>query len=122
MESIICVDLTKLDTQQLEIFCNEYDFLHSAILDFKEKTYAKLWITKEAKCIAFTLTRKNIFDIEDFDVIRVFDGFLDDLSLMESYMVPVEPVIFDIDTILEKIFKYGKESLTSEEKKFLDET
>jgi len=42
------------------------------------------------------------------------------LSLIKSYQVTVEPVVLDVDTILEKIFKYGKDVLTIEEKNFLD--
>ena len=50
----------------------------------------------------------------------MFNVFLEELSLITPYQVVVEPVVLDVDIILEKIFKYGKDSLTIEEKSFLD--
>lgn len=120
MKDIICIDLTILNKTELKNFCAEYNFSYEIILDFKEKTYAKIWLTKDGVSVAFTLIKNNAFDIEDFDTVRMFNVFLTELSLMKSYQVPVEPVILDVDTILEKIFKYGKDSLTLEEKSFLD--
>jgi len=120
MDDIICVDLTVLDKNQLKDFCSTYKLSYEGILDFKEKTYAKLWITKQGICMAFTLTKKNYFNIKDFDTIKAFNGFLKELSTMEPYQVIVEPVILDVDVILEKISKYGIKSITLEERHFLD--
>lgn len=120
MDDITCIDLSILDKDQLKDFCSTYNVSYEAILDFKEKTYAKLWITKQGICIAFTLTKENNFDIEDFDTVRIFNGFLKELEVMKPYQAIVEPVILDVDTILEKIGKYGIESITQEEKSFLD--
>lgn len=120
MKNIICVDLTILSIDQLKDFCAEYNLSYGAILEFKQNTYAKLWITKDGKCLSFTLTKDNDFGIEDYDTVRVFKGFLAELSAMPVYQVPVVPVILDVDTILDKILKYGKGSLTLEEKSFLD--
>ena len=50
----------------------------------------------------------------------MFNVFLEELSLIKTYQVPVEPVVLDVDIILEKIFKYGVDSLTLEEKYLLD--
>ena len=125
MKDIICVDLTILNNDQLKNFCAEYNFSYEVILDFKEKTYAKIWLTKDGVSVAFTVIKNNAFDIEDFDTVRMFNVFLTELSTVKSYQVPVEtdavdPVILDVDIILEKIFKYGKDSITKEEKSFLD--
>jgi hypothetical protein len=120
MKDIICVDLTILNKKELKNFCAEYSVSYESLLDFKEKTYAKIWLTKDRFCIAFTLIENNDFEIEDFDTVRMFNQFLTELSLIKSYQVTVEPVVLDVDTILEKIFKYGKDVLTIEEKNFLD--
>ena len=121
MKNIICVDLTLLSNDELKEFSSSHDLLYSSLLDFKEKTYAKLWITKDdGICVAFTLTKENDFEIEDFVTVRMFDKFLTELSKVKPYQVTIKPVILDVDIILEKIFKYGKGSLTSEEKDFLD--
>jgi hypothetical protein len=121
MKDIICVDLTILNNDQLKNFCAEYNFSYEPLLNFKQKTYAKIWLTKkEGVCVAFTVIKNNAFDIEDFDTVRMFNLFLTELSVIKPYQVTVEPVVLDVDTILEKIFKYGKDSLTLEEKNFLD--
>jgi hypothetical protein len=120
MKDIICVDLTILNNDQLKKFCAEYNFSYEPLLNFKQKTYAKVWFTKDGVSVAFTLIEKNAFDIEDFDTVRMFELFLTELSAIKPYQVPVEPVVLDVDIILEKIFKYGKDSITLEEKNFLD--
>jgi len=120
MKNIICIDLTILNKKELKNFSAEYSIDYEALLDLKQKTYAKIWLTKDGNCVAFTVTKDNSFDIEDYDTVRVFNFFLTELSNIKTYQVPVEPVILDVDTILEKIFKHGKDSLTLEEKNFLD--
>lgn len=120
MKNIICVDLTILTFDQLKDFCAEHNFSYEALAEFKRNTYAKLWITKDGKCMSFTLAKENEFEIEDYDTVRFLKGFLAELSAMPVYQVPVVPVILDVDTILDKILKYGKDSLTLEEKSFLD--
>jgi hypothetical protein len=120
MKDIICVDLTILNKKELKKFSAVYSVSYEALLDLKKKTYAKIWLTKDGTCVAFTVIKENSFDIEDYDTVRMFNHFLRELDAMKSYQVPVEPVILDTDVILDKIFKYGKDSLTLEEKNFLD--
>ena len=120
MDDITCVDLTILNKNQLKDFCSTYKLSYKVILGFKEKTYAKIWFNKQGICIAYTLAKKNKFDVKDFDTVRIFNEFLKDLNTMKPYQVIVEPVILDVDAILEKISKHGIESITPEEKSFLD--
>jgi hypothetical protein len=120
MKDIICVDLTTLNDVELKDFCVLYDLMYETILDFKKKTYAKLWLTKDGILIAFNLIKENDFVIEDYETVRLFNKFLPELSNVKVYEHIKEPIILEVDLILEKIFKYGKESLTIEEKNFLD--
>ena len=120
MKDIICVDLTILNDAELKDFCVGYDLVYETILSFREKTYAKLWLTKDGILIAFNLIKENIYEIEDYETVRLFKKFLPELSSVKVYEPIKEPIILDVDIILEKIFKYGKDSLTSEEKTFLD--
>jgi len=121
MKDIICVDLTVLSQDQLKSFSAEHNVSYEALLDFKQKTYAKLWITKGGICIAFTLVKDNEFKIKDFKTVRMFNGFIAELNLMDPY-APVEAaaIDMDVDAILDKISKHGIASITLEEKKFLD--
>lgn len=120
MKDIICVDFTILNENELKNLSAEYGFSYEGLVDFKKKTYAKVWFTKEGVSVAFTVIEDNAFKIKDFNKVRMFNVFLEELSLIAPYQVIAEPVVFDVDIILEKIFKYGKDSLTIEEKNFLD--
>ena len=119
MKNIICIDLTKFNKDQLKRFCDINDFSYKPLLKLKLKTYAKLWIDSEGNCISFTLTEDNDFEIEDYDKMCFFIGYLDMLSGVKVYEFPKESVL-DIDSILDNIIKYGKDSLTPEEIDFLD--
>jgi hypothetical protein len=120
MKDIICVDLTILNDAELKDFCATYDLMYETILGFRTKTYAKLWLTKDGILIAFDLIKENDFEIEDYGTIRLFNKFLPELSNIKVYAPIKEPIILEVDIILEKIFKYGKDVLTIEEKNFLD--
>ena len=126
MKDIICLNLVALDNTQLKKICDKLNLSYDFFLDKKERTYAKIWMDKNGDCIAFTLTEKNNFNIKDYNTVRVFSNFLKELEEMKSDQIEDEKpfenpeIILDVDVILEKIFKYGKDSLTKEELKFLD--
>lgn len=120
MKDIICVDLSALNFEQLKEFSIEKNFKYEVLQDLKNKTYAKIWFTRSGEGVAFTLVRKNIFKIKDYEKVRPFEGFFEDLSKMEAYK-PTRPAkILEVDAILDKIAKYGAQSMTKEEKEFLD--
>lgn len=121
MKDIICVDLTILNEQEIKDFCATYRLMYDVILDFKKKTYAKLWLTKDGILIAFNLIKENDFDIDDYETVRLFNKFLVELELSTKVYAPVkEPIILEVDVILEKITKYGIDRITKEERDFLD--
>jgi len=120
MKDIVCVDLSKLTFEQLEHFSRENNFTYSVLLDLKNKTYAKMWFNSAGDGIAFTLTKKNIFKIKDYETVRPFEGFLKYLEKMSPYKAPDQVKFLEIDTILDKVAKFGVSSMTKEEKKFLD--
>lgn len=121
MKDIICVDLTILNDVEIKDFCATYELMYETILDFRKKTYAKLWLTKDGCLIAFNLIKENEFEIDDYETVRLFNKFLPELESSTKVYAPIkEPIILEVDVILEKIFKYGKDVLTIEEKNFLD--
>jgi hypothetical protein len=120
MKNVICVDLSKLNVDQIKVFCEEHEFVPEVLIELKTKTYAKIWFLPCGTGIAYNLCRDNIFKIVDHAKVRLFTDFLTDLSKLAAYEpAPVE-VVFDVDTILEKIHKFGRQSITKEEKDFLD--
>ena len=120
MKNVICVDFTKLDTDQLMVFCDDFGFDFDVMLDLKKKTYWKIWFLKCGTGIAYNLCQQNIFGIKDFEKVRYFSGLVDDFSAMDSYEPAPVVKTYDVDAILEKIGKYGKDSITKDEKDFLD--
>ena len=120
MDNIICVDLTKLNDIELNEFCTINEFSYDRLLDFKNKTYAKIWLTKDGVCIAFNLIKENEFLIDDYETIRLFNKFLLELEPIKPYEPKKQHIVLEVDVILEKIFKYGEDILTTEEKNFLD--
>lgn len=120
MKNVICVDLSILDFDQLQEFCDDHNFSYEVLLDLKNKTYRKLWLNVDGIGLAYNLCRKNIFKITDYEKVRLFTDVLDEFAKMKPYEPrPVEK-FFDVDTILEKISKFGKDAITKEEKDFLD--
>ena len=120
MKDIICVDLTKLTDSEIAEFCASTNFIYDGVMSLKKQTYAKVWWTREGVGIAFTLAKDNQWNIKDYDSVRMFDGFVPSLLQVSVYEPPKPVVFLDVDSILDKIIKYGKESMTAEEKRFLD--
>jgi hypothetical protein len=126
MKDIICVDLTILNDAEIKDFCVAYELMYETILDFRKKTYAKLWLTKDGVLIAFNLIKENDFEIDDYETIRLFNKFLPELESSTKVYAPKVyapikvPIILEVDAILEKISKYGIDGITIEERDFLD--
>lgn len=120
MKDIICADLTKMTDSQIAEFCAGRNFSYEAVINLKKSSYAKIWWSREGLGVAFTLTKSNQWNIKDYDTIRLFENFMPDLAAVPVYEPPKPVAVLDVDVILEKIFKYGRQSMTVEEKKFLD--
>ena len=120
MKNVICVDFTVMTEEQIKIFCDEYNFACDVMIDLKNKKYQKVWFFTDGVGLAYNLCRDNPFGVKDYDKVRLFTDILKDLTKIEPYIPVSVEVILDVDTILEKIHKYGKDSITKEEKDFLD--
>jgi hypothetical protein len=110
--NIICIDLTKFNNEKLKEVSNELNLSYDIVLKNKKKGFAKIFLDG-SRVIAFT-TKK------DKGTINFMDSFANDLMKMDSFEVTDEPVNFELDSVLEKITKYGVDSLSKNEKKFLD--
>lgn len=122
------MDYYKLDLTNslinLEYICLEYKIPISILQDHKSKGDKTLVLTKkdnQFKEFARIDKDGNLFmegdKIEQDDTFNIFyedfTEFIDDIEPLEL------PVILEIDSILEKISKYGRNSLTMEEFDFL---
>lgn len=120
MKNVICVDFTILDLAQLEVFCDEHNFSLEVLTDLKSKGYWKVWFMQDGLGISYNLTKGNRFGITDYEKVRYFPDFLTELTKMQAYQPAQVEKVFSVDVILEKISKNGIQSITKEEKDFLD--
>ena len=113
LKNTICIDLTKFNYAQLTTIAAEYDVLDLNILvQNKKDGFAKTFIDKlNGFTIAYTTKKdKTIIFTSDFSKA---------LNEMSVVVLSKEPKVMELDTILEKISKYGKESLKADEIQFL---
>jgi hypothetical protein len=111
--NVICIDLTILSESKLKEICKVHDLEYEAMLSNKKQKISKIWIDKEAdQIIGYTLKKSEIF------------YFHEDYLLYLKIMDPIDPskieIVLNLDDILEKISQFGVESLTKEERDFLD--
>jgi hypothetical protein len=111
MENIICIDLTMYNNEKLVSIANELNIKSETLLENKKLGFAKLYIN-EGKVLAFT-TKKNKETI-------VYTPSLDEeISKIVPFTIE-EPSVMTVDSILDKINKYGIETLTKTEIDFLE--
>lgn len=113
--NIICIDLTKFNNEKLKEVSDKLDISYEILLSNKENGFAKLFVdlTGSGTIVAFT-TKKNK------EKVILTNYFTKSLLEMTSFEIIKEPVQLEMDSVLEKISKYGIESLSKLEKDFLD--
>lgn len=112
--NIICIDLTKFNFEKLKEVSVKLNVKLDILVDNKKEGFVKLFVNTDLGIIvAFTTKRdKNRIVYTD-----VYDTVL---SKMKTFEIVKEPIQLNLDTVLEKITKYGIDSLSKNEKKFLD--
>ena len=122
MENIICIDLTKFNNEQLIKIAEQYNIDYDSLLINKKNGFAKIWLVKDTNIIIAYTSKGD-------DSLRYMSTFTELLKLTENVSLKSvekikdvkEPeIILNVDIILEKISKYGIESITDKEKRFLD--
>jgi hypothetical protein len=114
--NIICIDLTMYNQQKLEEIALTYGLLKDALIGNKSKGFKKIWIDKETKnlvCFTSKMTGDEIVFVDDFE---------SKLLQIKPVQLPKKVKIMSVDSILDKINKWGIESLTENEKQFLNES
>jgi hypothetical protein len=97
--------------EKLVTIADELNIKSEILLESKKKGLAKLYLNED-KIIAFT-TKKN-------KEIIVYTPYLDEeMSKIEPFIIE-NSYVMTVDSILDKICKYGIETLTENEKKFLE--
>ena len=116
MKNIICIELTKYNHQKLKEVSELLSLNFRALMNRKELGDDRIWISPEGNFIAHT-TKKNKSKI--LFTSNYIKEFLDIKPIQKSEISRIQ-VDLSIDSILEKIMISGIESLTKEEKEFLN--
>ena len=114
MKDIICIDLTRFNYEKLKEVAAELNIRLEMLVDNKKMGIARIYYDTFLHVVVAFTTKKNKTKI-------IYTDVLDDLLLKSgSFELTKRPVKLDTDSILEKISKYGIDSLLKEEKEFLD--
>ncbi len=111
MKNIICIDLKMFNHIKLEEICQLHGLNYEVLLQNKYDWFAKLWIDKSTMSIIAFNQKKN-------DSVTISELFVEQLLQIKSIELPKKEM--DLDTILEKISKFGIDSLNDKEKNFLE--
>lgn len=110
----ICIDLTNFNNEAIVKISAEYSIESACLLDNKKMGVGRIWIDLDLGVIvSFSLKGKtNIVFTDEY------------LDMMKNSLNSIKPIEikkdYSVDTILDKISKYGISSLTLNEKTFLE--
>lgn len=119
MENIICIDLTKFNNEQLRKIAEQYIIDYDSLLLNKKNGFAKLWLVKDTNII-IAYTSKGDDSLRYMSTFTELLKLTENVSLKKSEKKKEPEIILNVDIILEKISKYGIESISDIEKNFLD--
>lgn len=115
------IDFSLQSKKDIEIICDRYSIKFDELMEkHKVWDFYKIFIDIESfKMFAYILN-------SDRKTLKFTDAIDEVILSIKPEVVeikvetPTSEIILDIDTILEKITKYGINSLTNKEKEFLD--
>ena len=116
MKNIICIDLTSFNNEKLSEVAKLYNLDEKNLINDKKEGVAKMYIdTNSGVLVAFTYKKNK-------DEIVIANVFTNSLKSIPSVTIEKKQPNSEmtVDNILDKISKYGIESLSINEKNFLD--
>ena len=120
MKNIICIDLTQYTLQELKEVSEVYNIPFFYLEDLKgnpgeEVYFAKMWFdTLNQEIVGYS----SILDKDKLILSESYTDIISDIKPSDLKKRRVD--VFTVDNILDKIAKYGIDSLVKEEKDFLD--
>lgn len=118
MKNVILIDFAFTSEQTLKSICDELKINFKVLKSDKEKfKFYKVWIDMDSRTmIAYTT-------VKDTKNIVYTVGIESMLQSLNSYQLQPSTNLaeLNVNSILDKISKYGIDSLLKEEKEFLDE-
>ena len=120
MKNIICIDLTQYTLQELKEVSKVFNIPFFYLEDLKgnpgeEVYFAKMWFdTLNQEIVGYS----SILDKDKLILSESYTDIISDIKPSDLKKRRVD--VLTIDNILDKIAKYGIDSLVKEEKDFLD--
>ena len=120
MKNIICIDLTQYTLQELKEVSKAFNIPFFYLEDLKgnpgeEVYFAKMWFdTLNQEIVGYS----SILDKDKLILSESYTDIINDIKPSELKKRRVD--VLTVDNILDKIAKYGIDSLVKEEKDFLD--
>lgn len=120
MKNIICIDLTQYTLQELKEVSKVFNIPFFYLEDLKgnpgeEVYFAKMWFdTLNQEIVGYS----SILDKDKLILSESYTDIINDIKPSELKKRRVD--VLTVDNILDKIAKYGIDSLVKEEKDFLD--
>lgn len=108
MNNIAKIDLRRFNHEKLKELSEELKLDYNILARSKDGDYAMIWIDTNAGIVIAYTTKKD-------SSIRYSSDFLSILHSVKEVEVIKKPRAFTLDDILEKISKYGIESLSVDE-------
>lgn len=113
-DRILCIDLTKYNQTKLKEIAQKYTISLDFLVTNKKADLVRIWIDLDFGIMVSYTTKKNKQEV-------VFTDFYRQALLgIQPLELPKKEIVYSVDSILDKISKYGIESLTESEKIFLN--
>ena len=149
--NIICIEIKKYNNQQLDVICEQLNFPLGSLIEFKDSGYTRLYWEKDKPYVIGSVKKEDLrekfhkplykglylntnyshlsqkdkdkllkIQPTDFKTKKNTKVFVESIKDSNKKVFSVKEVL-ETDAILDKIFKSGMNSLTMNEKKFLDD-
>lgn len=118
--NLILIDYAFTSDEKLKLICDELELNYDILIkDKKRFKLFRIWIDKDSKRMISYSTQKSPDKIEFTDA---FDTGFKSMATYEPKVLETKKIeiSLDVDDILDKIHKFGIDSLLKEEKEFLD--
>jgi len=149
--NIICIEIKKYNNQQLDVICEQLNFPLGSLIEFKDSGSTRLYWEKDKPYVIGSVKKEDLrekfhkplykglylntnyshlsqkdkdkllkIQPTDFKTKKNTKVFVESIKDSNKKVFSVKEVL-ETDAILDKIFKSGMNSLTMNEKKFLDD-
>ena len=149
--NIICIEIKKYNNQQLDVICEQLNLQPGILKDFKDSGSTRLYWEKDKPYVIGSVKKEDLrekfhkplykglylntnyshlsqkdkdkllkIQPTDFKTKKNTKVFVESIKDSNKKVFSVKEVL-ETDAILDKIFKSGMNSLTMNEKKFLDD-